>query len=59
MSNTPQGGRVLRTATASAAKAAVALVLMAVFFVCFFLAPAVTTLTGLALVLIFEFLRRR
>lgn len=59
MSHTPQGGRLLRTASASVIKAAVALALMAVFFVFFFLAPAVTTLTGLVLVLLFEFLRRR
>ena len=49
----------LRTASTSIIKAGVALGLMVVFFICFFLAPGFTAAAALLIVIAIELFRRR
>ena len=49
----------VRTATTSILKAGIALGLMVVFFICFFLTPGVTAAAALLIVVGIELLRRR
>jgi hypothetical protein len=58
MDDTDEHG-TLRTASTSIIKASLALGLMAVFFICFFLAPGLTAGAALLIVIAIELLRRR
>jgi hypothetical protein len=51
--------RTALTASTSVIKAGIALGLMAIFFICFFLAPGLTAAGALLIVIVIELLRRR